>query len=256
MEKGIKILVVDDNKDFCGNTKDILEQIKGYQVMTAYNGVDAIDLMKRETFDLAIMDMKMPIMDGLETFKETKEISPDTRVIVMTAYSDEDSVKEALREGAYGFLRKPLNFDRLFNLIERALPNGPLLFVVDDDKDLCANMKSILTDEGYRVSVAYEGKSALKKVRENNFDIMLIDMKLPGQCGLDVYLEIKDIRPNIVAIIITGYKDDMVDVVDEALNKDAYVCLEKPIKMEKLFSIIEEIKEEKIKGSPDRTTES
>lgn len=97
---------------------------------------------------------------------------------MMTAYAAEDHVREALREGAYGFLKKPLDFDRLYRLIERAICDGSLLFIVDDDKDLCANMKSILIDQGYRVSVAYDSKAAIEKARENKFDIMLIDMKL------------------------------------------------------------------------------
>lgn len=69
-------MVVDDNVEFYLNVKDILEQLRGYNVMTAYDGHKALDLMEQKTFDIAIMDIKMPVMNGLETFREEKKVSP------------------------------------------------------------------------------------------------------------------------------------------------------------------------------------
>ena len=243
-----KILVVDDNEEFCQNVKDILE-MRDYAVATAYDGFKAVELVKQDGFDLVLMDVKMPKMDGVATFKRIQEIAPDTPVIMVTAYAVEELIREALREGAFGSLRKPLDFDKLFELIERAIPNGALVLVVDDDQNLCASINDVLSDKGYRVSVAYDGNTAVERAWENNFDIMLIDMKLPPLKGLETYLAIRDFRPNVVVIIITGYSKEMDELVHQALRDCAYACLEKPINMDELVLLLRQIEEQKAKGT-------
>lgn len=248
MSDKLKVLVVDDNEEFCQNVKDILE-MKDYAVSTAYDGFQALKLVEEDSFDVVLMDVKMPVMDGLETLRKLKTIAPQVAVIMVTAFAVEDLLREALREGAFGSLKKPLDFDRLFQLIQQAVPNGALILVVDDDKELCSNIEDILSQKGYRVCVAYDGDTAVQKTRENDFDILLIDMRLPPLNGLQTYLSIKDIRPDAVAIVITGYPQQMGDLVEEALQGNAYTCLEKPIDMEELVSLLARIQEQKAKGT-------
>lgn len=249
MAEKLKILVVDDEKEFCRNVKDILE-MENYEVVTAYDGLKGLELIKQSNFDLVLMDVKMPVMNGVETFKKMKEIVPDTPVIMVTAYAVENLLQEALQEGAFGTLKKPLDFDKLFELIESAIPDGAMILVVDDDENLCANMKNVLDNIGYRVSVAYNGNTAIEKAQENDFDIIILDMKLPSLNGLEVYLAIRKIRPNVVVIIITGYPKEMGDLAQEAVQKGAYICLEKPIDMDDLLSMLEQVKERKSKKDP------
>jgi len=241
------MLVVDDNEAFCQNVKDIME-LKGYTVATAYDGFKALELVKQNGFAVVLMDVKMPVMDGVETFKKVKGIAPDTPVIMVTAFTVEEILREALREGAFGFLRKPLDFDKLFKLMAQATPNGELILVVDDNESLCANVKDVLVDKGYRVCVAYDGNQAIEKAQEKNFDIMLIDLRLNVLNGLETYRFIRDFRPNVAVIIITGYLQEMGKLAQQALQEDAYACLEKPIDMDELVSLLEQIKEEKDKG--------
>ena len=120
--------------------------------------------------------------------------------------------------------------------------------LVVDDENLCNSMKDVLEDSGYRMSVAYNGKTAIEMTEKNNFDIILLDLKMPTLNGLETYLAIRDIRPDIVVIIITGHAKDMKDMVQEAIQKNAYTCLEKPISMDRLISMLERIKEQKDKG--------
>jgi len=248
MSEKLKILVVDDNEEFCQNVTDILE-LKDYEVVSAYDGFKALEMVKQDGFALVLMDVKMPVMDGVKTFKKVKEIAPDAPVIMVTAYAVEDLIREALREGAFGALKKPLDFDQLFRLIERAIPDGKLILVVDDDESLCANMNDVLSDRGYRVCVAHDGNIAVEKAEKNNFDIMLIDLKLPTLNGLETYLSIRDFRPNVIAIIITGYPQEMSKLTQQALHENVYTCLEKPINMDELVSLLEQIKEQKAKGT-------
>ena len=242
-----KILVVDDEEEFCRNLEDILE-MENYEVTTAYDGFKGLELVKRNDFDVVIMDVKMPVMNGVETFKKMKKIVPDTPVIMVTAYAVEELLKDALRNGAFGTLKKPLNFDKLFQLIEESAPEGALILTVDDDKDFCTNIKENLEYQGYRVSVAYDGNAAIQKTQEEDFDVIILDMKLPPLNGLKTYLSIRDIRPNVVVIVITGYLMEMSRFAQEAVQKSAYVCLEKPIDMNNLISLLEQIEKQKAKN--------
>lgn len=120
--KPLKILVVDDNVELCRNVTDILE-LHDHQVQVAHNGLEAVDRVRNQDFDWALMDMKMPHMNGVEAFKRMKEINPRLHAVMMTAYALEDLMREALKEGAHGCLRKPINYDKLLELISAATPS-------------------------------------------------------------------------------------------------------------------------------------
>jgi len=252
VSKKARILVVDDNEEFCQNMKDIVE-LQGYEVLTAHDGFQALELVRQNGLDLVLMDVRMPVMDGVATFKKIKQIAPQTPVIMVTAYAVEQLVRDALRQGAFGFLRKPLDFELLFAVIESAVSKGALVLVVDDDRDLCANMKDVLSDRGYRVSVAHDGSTAIEKAWESDFDVILLDMKLPPLNGLETYFSVRDIRLDVVVIIITGHRQEMGDLVEQAIRETAYTCLEKPIDMDELFSLLEQIMERKGKGIPKKS---
>ncbi|MDY6876525.1 MAG: response regulator [Chloroflexota bacterium] len=242
-----RILIVDDNEEFCANLSDILD-LKGYRVVIAYDGFQALEMTRESGFDLVLMDVRMPVMDGVETFKKFKEIAPQTPVIMVTAFAVEELIKDALREGAFGSLRKPLDFERLFALIEAALPNGGLVMVVDDDANLCANLQEILVERGYRVSVATDGESAIQRVQEKNFDIIILDLNLPTLNGLETYLAIREFRPGVVVVVITGYADEMSEMVQEIMDNHAYICLEKPLDMDRFIMLLGEVLEKKRDG--------
>jgi DNA-binding NtrC family response regulator len=215
-------------------------------VATAYDGFKVLESVKQSGFDLVFMDIKMPAMNGVETFKKMKEIAPGTPVIMMSAYAVEELIKEALQEQAFGFLKKPVDFEKLYKLIEQATADGGLILVVDDDQEFCANINNILTDKGYRVSAAHDGDMAIEKVWENNFDIILLDMKLPPLNGLETYLAIREIRWNVVVIVITGYQQEMSDLIQKALQESVYLCLEKPVNMDELISLLDKIRGQKV----------
>jgi len=241
MTEKLKILVVDDNEEFARNMKDVLE-LRGYEVLTATDGVKALDIVKEDGLHLVMMDIKMPIMNGVETFKKMRQIAPDTPVIMMTAFAVEELIRESLQNGAFGVIRKPVNFDKLFCLIENTLGKGMMILTVDDDENICKNIKDVLCQKGYRVAVALDGNSAIEKAKETNFDVMLLDMKLPPLNGLETYLVIHDLRPGLIVIIITDHTLDMKDMIDDVIRNGAYTCLEKPIDMNGLIKILDELK--------------
>jgi two-component system response regulator HydG len=247
MSKNLRILIVDDNEEFCRNVTDILE-LRGFEPAAVTGGPEALEAVRGDGFDLVLMDVKMPVMNGVETFKRLKKISPDTPVLMVTAFAVEDLIQEALRQGAFGAIHKPIDFEKLFSIIDTATINGGLILVVDDDENTCRNLSDILTGRGFRVRTAGNGEEAINMVRENRFDLMILDMKLPRLNGLETYLAMREVRPDLVTILITGYMGELGDLVENTIEKSAYTCLEKPLDMDKLLALIDRIREGKAKG--------
>jgi DNA-binding NtrC family response regulator len=125
------ILVVDDNEDLLETFAMILKR-RGYEVQTACDGVTAVDKFKEHNFDITLMDIVMPEMNGVDTFKKIREIQPDASIILMTAYSDEDLIQSAMNEGVTLIIQKPIRIDSLIKLINDTADNEPIL-VVDDN---------------------------------------------------------------------------------------------------------------------------
>lgn len=114
------ILVVDDLKSIRLTLGGILED-EGFSVVLAENGYQAIEVAKQTSFDLIFMDIKMPGINGVQTFREIKNVNPQATVIMMTAYSVEDLLREALEEGAYTVIYKPFDIENLLSIIKSAL---------------------------------------------------------------------------------------------------------------------------------------
>jgi two-component system response regulator HydG len=246
MSQKANILIVDDNVSLCKTMSFVLGR-KGYAVTTARDGLEAIERVKERPFDMIFMDIKMPLLNGVETYRRIKQIRPEAVVMMMTAYAVEDLVQKALEEGAYGIVYKPLDIERVIVLIEEArkTKEGALILVVDDDPGTCITLRNILTRKSYQVGIAYTGEEAIAMASEAAHDIIFIDMRLPTINGLETYLAIRGINPQVVAIMMTAYRQEMADLVEEALKNSAYTCLYKPLEMEELLRLVEEIRERK-----------
>ena len=115
-----KILIVDDEKTIRESLKVILED-EGYAASTAGDGKEALEEIKNSNYDVVISDIKMPNIDGMELLERASEISPDTFFIIMTAYASVQTAIHALRQGAYDYLIKPVEFEDLLIRIKRLI---------------------------------------------------------------------------------------------------------------------------------------
>ena len=239
---GHSILIVDDNISLCKTMSFVLGR-KGYAVATAKDGAEAIERVKEQPFDMIFMDIKMPLMDGVETYRRIKEIRPEAVAMMMTAYAVEDLVQQALEEGAYGIIYKPLDIEKMVAVIEEArqAKEGALILLVDDDPATCITLRNILTKRDHKVGIAYTGEEAIAMAQEAAHDIIFTDMKLPTINGLETYWAIREINPQAVTIMITAYRQEMAELVEEALKNHAYTCLYKPLEMDELLRLVDEI---------------
>jgi two-component system response regulator HydG len=118
--RGGKVLVVDDQKNMRTTTAMVLRQA-GHVVAEAEDGAAAIQRAQQETFDVVLTDLRMPNADGMEVLRTVRAISPDTQVIVMTAYGTIESAVEAVRQGAHDYVSKPFKEEELLLRVGRAL---------------------------------------------------------------------------------------------------------------------------------------
>jgi len=126
MAGAIHILAVDDDSVACELLREVLEQ-EGYEVDTATTGQAAMQLAREVPFDLALLDIRMPDINGIEVLKALKRVNPQMPVLMMTAYSSMDTTIEAIREGAYDYLSKPCKMEELTITVKRALEQYQLL---------------------------------------------------------------------------------------------------------------------------------
>jgi len=118
MDPGSHILVVEDNESFRELIREVFKYL-GYHVSEASNGIEGLAVMNSTSVNLAIVDLEMPIMDGLEFTKRVKEKDPDFPVIMVTAYADLHSPVEIKKASVDAFLQKPIGVDRLINIVEQ-----------------------------------------------------------------------------------------------------------------------------------------
>jgi CheY-like chemotaxis protein len=236
------ILVVDDDPDTCRNLADILTDL-GYRVDTAPDGPAALALIRDKPYDVALLDFKMPGMNGLELYREIKKLRAGTVAIIVSAYTNAATRDEALGAGAWQVLAKPVDFPKLLGLVDEAL-GQPLVMVVDDDPDLCATLWDLLHERGYRVAVAHDGREAAEQLRGQAFRVVLLDMRLPGGDGSSVYRQIRGACPEAHTVVITGYARELNDLVQQVLREGADAVCYKPFDVGNLLTTVEKLARE------------
>jgi DNA-binding NtrC family response regulator len=117
--KRARILFVDDEKVFANNMSKLLNS-RGYNVTTVFSGDEAIRALEEKSYDVVVLDLKMPGMDGITTLKEIKKLGLFTETLILTGHGAIDSALEATKLGAYDYLTKPCEIDELVTKIEGA----------------------------------------------------------------------------------------------------------------------------------------
>ncbi|MBW2705248.1 MAG: sigma-54-dependent Fis family transcriptional regulator [Deltaproteobacteria bacterium] len=132
------ILVVDDEKNYLLVLSAVLEE-EGYEVLTAQGGHEALEIQKSSDLDLILTDMKMPAMDGIELLENIKGLDPDLPVIMMTAHGTIDKAVEAMQKGAYSYILKPFDNERLTIYVKKAVS---LFQIVKENRQLRETVES------------------------------------------------------------------------------------------------------------------
>jgi DNA-binding NtrC family response regulator len=246
MEEPVKVLVVDDDCRMVKTICDILKA-KGFAPAPAFSGEEAVEMVREERPDCVLMDVKMPGIDGVEALRIMKEMAPDLPVVLMSAYSTGDQAEEAKRRGAYSVLTKPIDIQQLLSFLF-LLRKEESILVVDDDPEFCRTLKDILQSRNYRVETEDDPGKVLGRLERGYELVVVLDLKLGNANGLDVLRDIRRRYPSKPVVLVTGYREEMADSIEKGLLIGAYTFLYKPLAMEELIAIIEEISREKLRS--------
>jgi CheY-like chemotaxis protein len=236
------VLVVDDDEDTCKNLQDILDDL-GYQTAIAHNGPAALELVKQRHFDVALLDLKMPGMNGLELYRAIRQLRAHTVAIIVTAYAGAGVAEEALAAGAWQVVPKPVDFPRLLGLMGQVL-DQPLVLVVDDDPDLCHSLWDLLRERGYRVALAHDEPTAARLLRDSTFRAVLIDMRLPAGDGTSVFRLVRQANPQARTVVITGHRAELEQTVQKVVEEGADAVCYKPFDVGRLLNTLDRLTQE------------
>lgn len=231
----LRILVVDDNADFAESLGEAL-QLHGHEVALAFDGQEGVRRYREEDFDIAFVDVRMPGQNGVESFMQIRQLKPDARVVMMTGFSVEQLLEEAVQNGAWGVLHKPLDMDRVLGMLRQVSPAG--ILIADDDQDFVSGLREVLEDHGYQVLLAYNGQEAIERVLAGRVDVLVLDLRMPILDGLGVYLELRRRGRVVPTIIVTAFAPEETDALDRLSSYEVSGVLTKPFKTEALLRAI------------------
>ena len=234
-----RILVVDDDRDNLANLADLLGDL-GHEVDIASDPRAALELARDRPYQIALLDLRMPGMDGITLYRELKSIQPAIVALLVTAYAGTAAEQEALEAGTWKVLSKPIRFTDITRLVGEAL-GWPLVLIVDDDRDLCASLWDALRTEGYRVSTAANREEAVARMRGADIDIVIADFRIPGSSDGELLELARTALPNVPTILITGHSEAIRARSEGSgeLRTDA-ICY-KPFNMRELLDTIKRL---------------
>jgi DNA-binding response OmpR family regulator len=235
--KGQNILVVDDDVDTCRNLSDILADL-GYEVDIAHDGPSALELVRQKSYDVALLDLKMPGMDGITLYREIKKLNAGTVAMIVTAYASSAATEDALSAGAWQVLGKPVDFARLLKFVEEAM-GQPLVIVIDDDDDLCANLWDLLRERGCRCCIAHDEDEARAQLEQRAYQVALIDLKLPKGDGTSVFRLVRAANPQARTVLITGHRMETEQLIQRMLDEGADSVCYKPFDVPALLATVQ-----------------
>jgi len=261
------ILLIEDND----NNRDMLMrrlQKKGFDILTAIDGKQGVEIAERSHPDLILMDMGLPVLDGWEATRQIKSNikTKEIPVIGLSAHAMLADRKKALDAGCCDYDTKPVDLDRLINIISRNLVieqnkstnrNTTIIrnqqkvkILVADDDDACLNLiDRFLENEGCDIVLAKNGEQAWEylKSEEHTFNVAILDRKMPGLTGIEILQKMKTVdRLNNVPVI---FQTGLINIEDirEGMDEGAYYYLTKPYIRRSLISIVEAAISESLK---------
>lgn len=242
----VRLLLVDDEEDFLASASSALER-RNIEVIIADNGREALEICDKQSFDVVVLDVKMPGIDGVELFRRIKAKIPGLPVIILTGHGTIAQAFETSKDGIFDYQTKPCKIDELAAKILEAAetcnrePGKPdslqiKVLLVDDEEELLDSTAEFLRRRKLKVFTRQSGEEALEFIAENRVDVVVLDIKMPGKDGIETLSRIKDEFQDIEVILLTGHS--LVDNAVKGVKLGAFEYLVKPAESEQLLNSI------------------
>jgi DNA-binding NtrC family response regulator len=244
------VLVVDDDAEIRALVSEYLT-LHGLEVLEATNGLEALLHFKRSRPAGVVLDLRMPRLGGLDALKRMVAFDPAVHVVVVTGEVDAELRRQAVALGAKAVLGKPVDLpDLLAGLdlppesatpaatnrrVEPVAPpaalfpaaKGGRVLVADDDPEMRAMLEEFLSTKGYETRAVSDGGAAIRAIVEAPFDVVFLDIDMPGLRGVDALPAIAAVAPNTKVIMVSGTSD--AEVAKRALAHGAFDYVVKPV---------------------------
>lgn len=236
----IQVLLVDDEEEFLASAARGLSR-RGFEVEVASTGQIALARLADRRFDVIVIDVQMPGMNGLELMREIAAGWPGLPVIVLTGQANLEQSVELCALKIFEYLTKPCDLQKIAETVRRAADidwhpesvdidpstlSRIRLLIVDDERDFLDGLARTLGRRGMQVMTAENGREALALIASNTFDVALLDVRMPGMDGIDLLEQIRRIAPEIRVLLLTGHPT--LNQAIKGVRAGAYDFLLKP----------------------------
>lgn len=253
-KRRLTVLVVDDNASMRAALRGIVKADGHDVVGEAAEGKTALMLIRQMKPDVVLLDMMMPVMDGLGVLTEIKQAGLETTVLVVSGNEDPALIQQAFSLGAIGYVTKPLNPGRILKTFEQigivkksqdarnagdAAPesSGRRCVIIDSDAEVRGLLKTLLEGESVEVvAEAGDGMQGLMAIEEHRPDLVFLDVDMPELDGLNVLRCLRAVHPDLRVIMATSRAEG--EIVKEALSQRVAGYLLKPVDPVKVLAAV------------------
>jgi CheY-like chemotaxis protein len=243
----IKVLVVEDEPEIQEVLIDTFARV-GYKTYGAFNAKEAMEIFLREKPDAVFLDILLPDKDGLDVLKDMKALDKNNIVVMVSSRVDPQTIEAAKKAGAVEFVQKPFFRETLrkalahnLNRLPKArMKEKPKILIVDDEQDICTTLSRHLKKRlEADIVITFDGDQAYDLIMKNKFDVVFMDIKLPGMDGLTIIEKVKKKFKNTHFLVITGYTGE--DFLKKAKGLGITEYFHKPVQIKEIYKKIEEI---------------
>ena len=176
MVHSLRILVVDDDIDNAESLAELFD-LEGHEAMVVHSGEAAIAAHMAQYFDLAFMDVMMPGLNGVDSFLQIRKMRPQAKVFMMTGYSVEELLKQAIDQGALGVLNKPLDSAAILAMVNDVGSEG-LMVAPGFGADYSQSLQKVIASSGINCRIVSEAEQA--QADGGAGEVIILDLKTPG----------------------------------------------------------------------------
>ena len=235
-----RILVVDDDRVMAKTLSEIL-QLQGWQVRVAHDGMEAVLAVQEQPYDAVLMDVKMPVMNGVTAFKAMKALRPGLKVVLMTAFAAQELLADAEENGVLRILSKPVDIRSLLAFLAGTLSRrGPVL-LIDDDRAFLRTLSEVLQLRGFETVLASSIEQAVALMEEERPAAILLHMHLGPTTARDAVLAVHGISPEAALILYSGQPGAREEIDGDVPEELVHAYLQKPFAIEKVAGVLSEV---------------
>ncbi len=235
----LRVLVVDDNRDLADSVAEILSD-KGHFVRVAYRGDKAIELSHEHDFDLCLLDIHLPDVNGFDLFHLFHSENPDITIIMITGYRIEQLVAKMLnRDSNIAILQKFDTDIRCPEALSNILDEN-IVLVAENTTNVTTQIRDALHSTQLRSHISHTGDEAINACQHGLFDALILDMGKPIVCALGVYLTLEKQSLPLPTVIVAP-KCDLTPNSNPMREINITGCLFKPFAPEAILDAIEHL---------------